>query len=766
MCPANVYLQCFDNLADTSITGVPVYYDNCEIDSIYFVDAPDLNSCGVGTVLRTWTVVDVGQSSASCIQTIIVEDSTPVEVVFPAPFNTSVCNSSVDPGVTGEPMITGDNCELVGVSSTDELLDLSFPACYTILRHWEVLDWCTYDANSGSEEGRWTYTQIITISDEQAPQLICPSDVTISTNAFTCLGAFVQLDTLAFSDCQPDVEITNDSPYADANGANASGTYPAGIHQIIYTVSDGCGNESTCSFELVVEDNVGPDMICENGLVVSLGVDGTVEVYADMILYSTWDNCSDSTVLSYDLTPSIFNCNHLGDQQVTLTVSDEAGNSNFCTTFITIQDNLDACPFIDLAGTILTEDGDPCEDVFVEITGGINQTGETNEFGSYSFPNVPLGGNFSIVPNKDGADGNGVNAFDLILLSQHILNIDQIDSPYKRIAADVNGSGSISTLDMVFIRRLILYLDTEFSNVDSWQFVDGDYVFNDSNPFDEAFPTSIFLNNQIIDDLALDFIGIKSGDVNNSANASNSFTAEPRTSQGLFPFKVIDEEFKANESIAIPFYCERIDELTAYQYTISYDKEALSWADVEVTEFGRAMGYDKNFFAAHEDRVGAVTHVWNKLNSANQFETEPLFILHFNTRQNGLLSETLEITSDLTKSLAYDSDKQLWTPTIEFINSWDSVSNLEDPKIHVYPNPVVEKLTMEVDLTDAIELLVEIYDLSGKEIFNARYSGQEGMNKIIINREELSEGTGILLFRIRTYQDLIASGKVLLEDSK
>jgi len=113
---------------------------------------------------------------------------------------------------------------------------------------------------------------------------------------------------------------------------------------------------------------------------------------------------------------------------------------------------------------------------------------------------------------------NGVTTFDLVTISKHILNINTLDSPYKMIAADANNSGTITTLDLVQIRKLILFIDNEFSNNTSWRFVDGAYNFpNASNPWAEVFPEVININNVTADQLSNNFVAVKIGDVNGSA---------------------------------------------------------------------------------------------------------------------------------------------------------------------------------------------------------------------------------------------------------
>jgi hypothetical protein len=108
-----------------------------------------------------------------------------------------------------------------------------------------------------------------------------------------------------------------------------------------------------------------------------------------------------------------------------------------------------------------------------------------------------------------------------VLISKHILALDPLDTPYKRIAADVNRSGSITTLDIIQLRKLILNIYTEFPSNTSWRFIDQDYVFpQPENPWVEFFPELINLNDLIGEELNAGFIGVKIGDVNGTADGN------------------------------------------------------------------------------------------------------------------------------------------------------------------------------------------------------------------------------------------------------
>ena len=157
----------------------------------------------------------------------------------------------------------------------------------------------------------------------------------------------------------------------------------------------------------------------------------------------------------------------------------------------------------------------------------------TDSMGGFAFDNLPEQQNYIIRPEKDIDPLNGVTTFDLLMISKHILGTGTLDSPYKMIAADVNRSGTITTFDIVELRKLILYIDTAFQNNTSWRFIDADYVFPDSvNPFSHVFPETYAVNG-LVQDVEKDFVAVKVGDVNSSARlqipVSGSARQHPKT---------------------------------------------------------------------------------------------------------------------------------------------------------------------------------------------------------------------------------------------
>jgi hypothetical protein len=150
------------------------------------------------------------------------------------------------------------------------------------------------------------------------------------------------------------------------------------------------------------------------------------------------------------------------------------------------------------------------------------------------------GYDYTLSADKVDAAQNGVTTYDLVLITQHILDKKRLTSPYQLLAADVNQSGTISTIDMIKIRKVILGIDTAWQGGKTWLFLDAKYQFkNPENPWAEAVPKFLQYNNFARSVTDAGFIGVKLGDVNGNVIA-NSLTP----SSGLLQIDAIENAEK------------------------------------------------------------------------------------------------------------------------------------------------------------------------------------------------------------------------------
>ncbi|MFZ1677936.1 MAG: dockerin type I domain-containing protein [Saprospiraceae bacterium] len=121
---------------------------------------------------------------------------------------------------------------------------------------------------------------------------------------------------------------------------------------------------------------------------------------------------------------------------------------------------------------------------------------------------------------KNGLPLNGVNAIDLVKIQKHILFLDTLDSPLNKLAVDVNNSGTISSLDVVTILKLILGKTQNFPDNKTWIVLPADTDFGppSSHNVPTISSTTIPLSEIASGARLPNFIAVKRGDANGSAN--------------------------------------------------------------------------------------------------------------------------------------------------------------------------------------------------------------------------------------------------------
>lgn len=556
-CPPNITLGCGADFTDTTLTGVPIATDNCSGYVVSHADSVDLNNCGEGLVMREWKVVDAFGRSASCTQQILLENPNPFyinpvdpldpndNIIWPEDYYGSTCNGggvepmNLPPG-NDYPQLVGDTtCSLIAYSYSNTYLVVSPNSCIEILRHWTIIDWCQF--NPLTMDGLWEYAQIIQIANTEVPIITsnCEDQEFCSYDP-QCQVGEAMLSISATDDCTAaedllyryDIDFFEDGTIDDSGTTNEiEDDFPIGTHEISFNVEDGCNNFAYCSWSFTIYDCKAPTVVCETGLIIEISnsMPPIVDVWASDFNASSSDNCDAAADLIFSFssdtanTQLIFDCSHIGHESVEVWATDTQGNQDFCTTTVEIQDNMNACTSsASLSGSVSSLVNDPVALVNVLVNDGSTNTSQTtNTSGNFNFMALPVGGDYSITPDKNVNLLNGVTTFDMVLIIKHILGAQILDSPYKLIAADVNNSGTITTLDLVAIRKVILQIDDTFPNNNSWRFIDLNYEFpNPADPFQEPFPETVSINNLSMNEL-VDFIAVKIGDVNDTVDPEN-----------------------------------------------------------------------------------------------------------------------------------------------------------------------------------------------------------------------------------------------------
>jgi hypothetical protein len=355
--------------------------------------------------------------------------------------------------------------------------------------------------------------------------------------------------------------------------------------------------------------------------------------------------------------------------------------------------------------------------------------------GQFVFDQLATFGDYSVVPAKDGDYLNGVTTYDLILITKHILNIDLLDSPYKFIAADVNRSGRISTLDLIELRKVIIALADEFSNNSSWRFVPAGYVFeNPSDPLAESFPESININN-LEGEAQADFVAIKIGDVNLSA--VDDVQARAGYDMAL---SMTDMEVTAGQVIDVPLYSS-MESIEGLQF-------ALDISDFEFVDFESGLLDELNFSTAHLEK-GLLLFSWNTLdytlNADAKSVLKELFKIRLKVRRTGRLSDFMVLDNHQLNAEAYHKDGSAMGLQLGFvgIGNRDAVFELKQN----VPNPFVDKTTIEFYMPLTSDGYLTITDASGRVLQLIKGTFGKGTNRIIVSDKKMPD-KGVLFYTL------------------
>ncbi len=778
-CPADQTIQCTDDYSDLTVFGTPTIIDDCGGSTNYTKqDSFEINGCGVGRIIRTFTV-NHGGTPITCEQIISVENNSVFDgntIRWPSNYQAFACNNvSVNPDDLPEGFNVprydsiGNLCSRILRSYSDAIFDdITDPeGCYTILRTWSIIDACVFNPADTLAGGYWEDIQLIEFINSNAPTFsACPTAISINVTDNSC-AATVPLLLTATDDCTPDNLLTysytvdlNDDGSTDLTGTtnDASGIYQVGVHRIRFFVNDDCGNTTTCNFLLTVLDNTVPQIVCTpdvlNFSIEDLGDELIATIDANLLAAGSSDNCTSFEDLLITASPATFGCNQEGINQVTVFVEDEAGNRDSCILNVNITDLAKRCPVnrtaVSIKGIITNEIGERVEQVAVTINHPDVLPAMTNTMGEFSLEDVPVGNDYTILPTRDFDMLNGISTFDLVLISRHILNLELIKSPYRLIAADVNRSGAITAYDIVQLRKLILRVDTEFSNNTSWRFVRTDFDFeNPAEPNKDYFPEVYNINDLPKNDMEIEgFVAVKVGDVNANANTQGFAEGENRNASNKLKLTTAHQLLIAGSTVEIPIKAANFDELLGFQFALNFDLSKLEFLALIPNESTTITA--NNFGLNFIDR-GIITTSWEQPTlSDKQANHTNIFSLKFRVKETTDLTEALRLDYEFMKAEAYSAKDNNKLELLDV--SWLIEEDSEVADFMLYqnrPNPFNAEALISFDLGQAEKVNLSILDITGRVVKRIQYSATKGYNELTVNRKDL-DGKGVYYYQLAT----------------
>ncbi len=768
-CPANVSIECTEDYLDTGLTGVATGIDNCSVE-VTFSDNVNLDECGKGVVSRTWTATDPQGRTASCVQTINVIDSNPFrEVNINWPSDTDVNGCSAD-GASPEdlnsfPILTNTDCTNIAVSYDDDVFYNTPDYCIKVLRHWRIVDWCNYDPQNPSF---FEYTQKIGFSNSVAPTFDACEDETFTSTDGDCQEE-VTITVDASDDCTIDAQLVyfytldvNNDGSIEYNGPTNTftRTLPAGTHKAVFTVTDKCDNQSLCTKYITINDTKNPTPICIGEVVWVLGEDGTTEVWASDFDLKSEAACGSDEDLTFSFNaagtqPSLsFNCGDIpngiaAEIPLEMHVFDASGNSEFCNVTLILQDSQESNACSDdlgkasISGSIVNSQNSGVLDIEVElqdmVDGAANMDMTEND-GAYSFDDVNFYGTYAIEPYKNDDSGNGVSTLDLVLIQRHILGLQELDSPYKLIAADINGNEKITSSDLLLMRKVILGINTTFVDNTSWRFLPSTYEIEDpTDPF--GFPEKVEFEELYLSDTDINFTAIKTGDINGNAvtNLQDENTIETRS--GAKSLRIANQSFDAGEDVSVAITANEVNSMVGMQFTMTYDASVLSYAGIT----SGLVNMDAHNVKAEN---GILSISWNTVAAKELSFEDELFTIEFASVNDGELIGAIDINSSTLDAEVYDESLSVYDLALEIENR--TTTAIAKNALHQNtPNPFKGLTAIGFDLEEDGLATIAIFDISGKELYNITNEFNKGYNEMTIDVTSLNTSSGILYYTLK-----------------
>lgn len=800
----NPYLNCPDSVAVSCLTpissltdaiyGAPNGNDNCSsvsISDVVFSDS--LNQCGIGYVFKTWMLNSEieGQSREVCTQVFSFEHHDSLgyhEVYFPNDTLLQGCAVNADVSVTGEPVIHEVACGLIAISSEDTRFSFVDDACEKIIREWTVIDWCRYKPEQGVFSGYWVNSQIIKIQNQDAPVFTgsC-EDIVVCSYSQDCLGDITMgisaqdecssIDQLQweyaidlFSDGSIDIRSSELTYRNDSALVHLDSLPLDTMHQIVWTVSDGCQNYARCNYGFTIEDCKPPTPYCISDVVTTvMQQSGEVEIWAQDFNLKSEDNCTDEEDILFSFSGDVtdtnrsFTCADVPNgrsarQNLQVWLTDSHGNQDLCNVTIELQDNSNVCPDedglkMDVEGQVSTENGNPIHEVEITIISdqpGFPKTVDTGDDGVFAFSDLDPEMPYEISSSKNIDYLNGVTTLDIVLIQQHIIGETRFNNPYKIIASDIDNNQSVSVSDLIMLRQVVLGAAPNFPNgQQSWRFLNTNGFFLDEEspfPFTENIQVNIPGN-------TYDFMGIKIGDVNGSVTVNAKNNAELRHNSEI-TLVADDRKVKAGDQIQLTFALISDLDIRGMQHSLNIDPLAVSVSDIHSS----SLSINQSHFRS----TSAGIHLsWNQQDPIYLSEGSEFYTIDLNVHRDGNISDFISINTN-QKALSaelYDSRLDIHSLDVVFKKiEPDAAFTLYQNR----PNPfeLTTKIGFELKSDETVAL--SIFDLSGKRIYDIVDQYSAGYNEVSIDKDRLAE-SGIYYYTLSVNAKSQTKKMILLE---
>jgi hypothetical protein len=365
--------------------------------------------------------------------------------------------------------------------------------------------------------------------------------------------------------------------------------------------------------------------------------------------------------------------------------------------------------------------------------------------------------------DQDGGDGC-VNTFDVSRFTDHLNGIDVFTEPGEFLSADVNGNGSLNTLDNIQVNKVALDIDPNAFDV-NWIALPLTEYNGFSDPASSVPTVDGELDVTITSSTVTgkDFLAIKGGDTDKSCDDAIATLKVPQEKK--LPINIPLLSLSSGESFSLPIYGPNFMNTNVISFSFSISQ------DVEITGLkSETLQLEDYHYHIRDQKVDVIWFTYDPVGKEIKSD-EPLFYIE------GIASQNI---SDASELISTRNDRPYGNVIIEVGTSeyseleLNSVQPVQDIKQNierrtksnltssVQPNPFYSTFTINVESTEntATKSTVRVFDnLTGIEVLERIITINPGTNTISINGLQ-NKPAGVYTYQIKLGQEII-SGKVL-----
>ena len=340
---------------------------------------------------------------------------------------------------------------------------------------------------------------------------------------------------------------------------------------------------------------------------------------------------------------------------------------------------------------------------------------------------------FSLRPSKKDDPIDGISTQDLLAISKHILGKETLENEFQKEAADANGDGKISVIDLIAVRKLILGKVDSLSVSQPWIFynqqMEGSSELQLPNYHDQ-----------------LNFTGVKIGDVNGDAAR---ISGGKRSADKGFTITYQNQHFRTNEMVRIPITVTEDITMEGLQFQLEMKGITLTGIESSLPDMS-----DENWSLIE----GHLTVSWITESPLYLEPGDTLATLVGTSKMSSELRNQLSLSGGQVKSEIYSDTS---ARTLQLIGV-EMTPNISSNTLFAFPNPFRSRNMVRLSLSRSQQGTLRIFGIDGQTHFIEEKLRSSGTHETLIRREDLGPA-GVYFVEYRSQETVMNYKIVLLE---